>query len=112
MLARILPQLAGRVLVAHFAQIEAAFLDAACQRIYGAPFVAPFICTFQLETRWFPAPRKNDHLRLGHLRAAYNLPSYTAHDGLIDAIACGELLLAQRAMKGAARARVADIVMR
>jgi DNA polymerase III subunit epsilon len=29
------------------------------------------------------------------------LPPYTAHDGLIDAIACAELLLAQRARKGA-----------
>ncbi len=111
-LARMLPHLAGRVLVAHFAQIEAAFLDAACQRIFGAPFVAPFICTFQLETRWFPAPRQNDHLRLGHLRTAYNLPSYTAHDGLIDAIACGELLLAQRAMKGAKGLKVGDMLRR
>jgi len=98
-LAMLLPRLAGRVLVAHFAQIEAAFLDAACQRLYGAPFVAPFICTFQLETRWFPAVRQSDELRLGRLRAAYSLPQYTAHDGLIDAIACGEVMLAQRARK-------------
>jgi DNA polymerase-3 subunit epsilon len=111
-LARVLPHLAGRVLVAHFAQIEAAFLDAACQRIYGAPFVAPFICTFQLETRWFPASRQNDQLRLGHLRAAYNLPSYTAHDGLIDAIACAELLLAQRSRKGAKAMKVEEMLRR
>ena len=111
-LARVLPLLAGRVLVAHFAQIEAAFLDAACQRHFGAPFVAPFICTFQLETRWFPAPRQNDQLRLGHLRAAYNLPPYTAHDGLIDAIAAGELLLAQRAYKGAKGLRLGEMMRR
>lgn len=111
-LARVLPLMAGRVLVAHFAQIEAAFLDAACQRIYGAPFVVPFICTFQLETRWFPASRQNDQLRLGQLRRAYNLPRYTAHDGLIDAIACGELLLAQRARKGAQRVTVGDMLRR
>jgi DNA polymerase-3 subunit epsilon len=111
-LALLLPRLAGRVLVAHFAQIEAAFLDAACQRIYGAPFVAPFICTFQLETRWFPAVHQSDQLRLGHLRAAYNLPHYTAHNGLIDAIACGELLLAQRARKGDAKVRLGDMLRR
>lgn len=111
-LARALPLLAGRVIVAHFAQIEAAFLNAACLRLYGAPFVAPFICTFQLETRWFPAPRQNDQLRLGHLRAAYNLPPYTAHDGLIDAIACAELLLAQRARKGAGRVTVGYMLRR
>lgn len=109
-LQRILPHLAGRALVAHFAQIEAAFLDALCRRIYGAPFVAPFICTFQLETRWFPKPRRNDELRLGQLRATYNLPHYTAHDGLIDAIACGELLLAQRARKNDTNLRLGDLI--
>lgn len=111
-LARVLPLLAGRVLVAHFAQIEAAFLDAACQRHFGAPFVAPFICTFQLENRWFPAARQSDQLRLGNLRRAYNLPNYTAHDGLIDAIACGELLLAQRGRKADGSLRVADMLRR
>ena len=111
-LAMILPHLAGRVLVAHFAQIEAAFLDALCRRIYGAPFVAPFICTFQLETRWFPKPRRNDELRLGQLRATYNLPYYSAHDGLIDAIACGELLMAQRARKNDPRLRLGELIRR
>jgi len=109
-LARVLPLLAGRVLVAHFAQIEAAFLDAACRRIYGAPFVAPFICTYQLETRWFPVLRQHDQLRLGHLRASYNLPRDGAHDGLIDSIACAELLLAQRSRKGAEGVRLGDMI--
>jgi DNA polymerase III subunit epsilon len=99
-LAKILPQLAGKAIVAHFAPIEMAFLDAACRRVYGAPFVAPFICTFQLEQRWFPASHRTNELRLGHVRRAYHLPDYTAHDGLIDAIACGELLLAQIARRG------------
>ena len=57
-LALVLEQCTGRVLVAHFAEIEAGFLDAACRKQYGAPFVAPFICTMQLEARWFPrSPR-------------------------------------------------------
>lgn len=111
-LATLLPRLAGRALVAHFAQIEADFLDAACRRVFGAPFVAPFICTFQLEQRWFPASRKQNELRLGPLRAAYNLPHYTAHDGLVDAIACGEVLLAQRARKGSAHVPVAAMLRR
>jgi DNA polymerase III subunit epsilon len=97
-------------LVAHFSQIEAAFLDAACRRVYHAPFVAPFICTVQLENRWFPALRQTDALRLGKLRSAYNLPPYAAHDGLIDAIACGELLLAQRARKGAEQVPLANMI--
>lgn len=98
-LARLLPLLAGKPLVAHFADIEAGFLDAACRRVYGAPFVAPFICTMQLEGRWFPRARAGDGLRLAKLRAAYRLPAYRAHDGLTDALACSELLLAQMAYR-------------
>lgn len=94
-LAELLPLLTGKVPVAHFAEIEAGFLDAACRRVYGAPFVAPYICTMQLENRWFPRTRAADGLRLAKLRAAYRLPAYRGHDGLVDALACGELLLAQ-----------------
>jgi DNA polymerase III subunit epsilon len=111
-LADILPFLAGRVLVAHFAQIEAAFLESACWRVYGAPFVAPFICTMQLERRWFAAAQRANGLRLGHLRASYNLPQYSAHDGLIDAIACGEMLLAQLARRGDAVTRMDGLLRR
>lgn len=94
-LQQVLQICAGKVLVAHFAQIEANFIDAACRAAYGAPFVAPFICTMQLEGRWFPRARAQDGLRLGKLRSQYGLPSYAAHDGLTDALACAELFLAQ-----------------
>lgn len=96
-LAGVLAACAGKVLVAHFAEIESAFLDAACKRVYGTGFVAPFICTMQLETRWFPRQFAQDGLRLSKLRGRYGLPPYRAHDGLTDAVACGELLLAQLA---------------
>lgn len=115
-LARLLPLLAGKPLVAHFADIEAGFLDAACRRVYGAPFVAAFVCTMQLETRWFPRTRAADGLRLGKLRASYRLPAYTAHDGLTDALACAELLMAQIAHhtgdRGTYALTLADILRR
>ncbi|PEQ12892.1 hypothetical protein B2G71_08605 [Novosphingobium sp. PC22D] len=111
-LARLLPLLAGKPLVAHFADIEAGFLDAACRRVFGAPFVAPFVCTMQLENRWFPRPRAADGLRLGKLRAGYRLPAYRAHDGLTDALACAELLLAQIAHHGCAGLTLGDLVRR
>ncbi|WP_144097773.1 exonuclease domain-containing protein [Croceicoccus sediminis] len=98
-LAELLPLLAGKVLVAHFAEIETGFLDAACRRVYGTPFIAPFVCTMALENRWFPRPRAADGLRLAKLRAQYGLPAYRGHDGLIDALACGELLIAQLALR-------------
>ncbi|AKM10877.1 hypothetical protein AB433_14330 [Croceicoccus naphthovorans] len=99
-LARLLPHLSGKALVAHFAEIEEGFLNAACRRVWGAPFVAPFVCTMALETRWFPRTRAADGLRLAKLRAQYGLPSYRGHDGLVDAMACGELLIAQLAARG------------
>ncbi|GAB5488798.1 MAG: exonuclease domain-containing protein [Parasphingorhabdus sp.] len=104
--------LAGKAILAHFAQIEAGFLDAACRRQYGAPFVGRFICTMELEERWFPASRTADGLRLGKLRAQYGLPQYRAHDGLTDAIACGELFLAQLARRDSSELRLHDILMR
>ncbi|MEZ5681669.1 MAG: exonuclease domain-containing protein [Erythrobacter sp.] len=94
-LQQVLQICAGKVLVAHFAEIEANFIDTACRAAYGAPFVAPFICTMQLEARWFPRVRAHDGLRLGKLRSQYGLPTYVAHDGLTDALACAELFLAQ-----------------
>lgn len=111
-LGALLPRLAGRAIVAHFADIEAGFLDAACRRIYGAPFVAPFVCTMQLESRWFPRPRAADGLRLGKLRSGYHLPAYQAHDGLIDALGCAELLLAQVAHHGVDGLTLGDVVRR
>lgn len=111
-MARLLPLLAGKPLIAHFADIEAGFLDAACRRIYGAPFVGAFICTMQLESRWFPRDRAADGLRLGKLRGSYRLPPYLAHDGLTDALACAELLMAQIAHHGADRMELGDLVRR
>lgn len=111
-LAMLLARLAGKPIVAHFAEIEAGFLNAACKRIYGAPFVAPFVCTMQLERRWFPRERAADGLRLAKLRARYRLPPYRAHDGLTDALACGELLLAQIAHRGAEGLTLADLLRR
>ncbi|SIN59687.1 DNA polymerase-3 subunit epsilon [Parasphingorhabdus marina DSM 22363] len=103
--------LSGKVLLAHFARIEAGFLNAACYRQYGTPFVGQYICTMELEERWFPAPRTADGLRLGKLRAQYGLPQYRAHDGLTDAIACGELFLAQIARRGSPNLKLQDVVM-
>lgn len=110
-LAQLLPHIAGRVLVAHFAQIEAEFLDHACRRVYGAPLVAPFVCTMQLQQRWFGG-KPGESVRLGALRARYGLPHYAAHDGVGDALACGELLLAQIAHRQGPEAQLADLLRR
>lgn len=111
-LGTVLSLLTGKIPVAHFAEIEAGFLDAAIRRVYGTAFVAPFICTMQLEARWFPRVRAADGLRLSKLRAGYGLPAYHDHDGLIDALACGELLMAQINRRSPQGLTLGDLISR
>ena len=49
--ARLLAALAGRVLLAHFARIETAFLAAVCERAWGAGMPCVVVDTFELERR-------------------------------------------------------------
>ena len=99
--ARLLAALAGRVLLAHFARIETAFLGAACERAWGAGMPCVVVDTFELERRvvaggWGAEPERGA-LRLWTAREKRGLPVYRAHEALTDALACAELYLAQRA---------------
>jgi DNA polymerase III subunit epsilon len=96
-LPELLQRLAGKVMLVHYAAIEHNFINAACQRLYGAPFVIPTIDTLILAQRIFE--RRNHtiqtgDLRLFNLRPRYNLPNYKAHNALSDALATAELFLA------------------
>ena len=103
-LAEIMPlvlrALTGRVPVAHHARIERLFLSVACRRLYGRPLEVPFVCTLALERRALARRAqeiRDGGLRLGQTRARYGLPRYRAHNALTDALAAGELFLAQAA---------------
>ncbi len=102
-LDELLTALTGRVLVAHFVTIERDFLDAACRAIHGRPLPLTLIDTLELQRLIVGGPE--GHVRQGALRLAaarehFGLPRYRAHDALTDALACGELLLAQVAHLG------------
>jgi DNA polymerase-3 subunit epsilon len=94
----LLPKIAGRVMLVHFANIEKNFINAACRRVYGQPLPAQYVDTLEVEHRRLQrkqlhvAPRQ---LRLFNLRDFYRLPRYHAHNALEDAIATAELFLAQ-----------------
>ncbi len=98
-LAETLRALAGRVLLAHHAPIEVAFLSRACLEFFGAPLVTPVVDTLQLQRRiiapGFDDEPRVDDLRLWTARERFHLPRYGAHQALTDALACAELYLAQ-----------------
>lgn len=92
--------LAGRRLLAHFAQIETSFLFQLYADVRGQRYRfrdKDVVDTFALERRHMERmgtyPRGED-LRLARVRERYNLPEYGNHNALIDAIACAELYLA------------------
>lgn len=102
-LPRVLSQLAGRVMIAHHAGMERAFLDLACRRQYGVGLTLPVVDTETLCRRQFD--RRGQvyqaaDLRLHALRERFALPQYRAHDALSDALAAAELFLVFQAQAG------------
>lgn len=97
-LLALLDALRGGVLLAHAAGIELGFIDAACRRLWRAPFVIDSVDTLRLEAHLDPDAR--GALRLHQCRERRHLPVYGAHRASTDAIACAELALAQIAELG------------
>lgn len=96
-LPRLLDALHGRVLLAHHAPIELDFLAEATLAAYGARPPITSVDTMALQHRLTAHHhgRVGGSLRLDAARRTFGLPRYTAHHALTDAIAAGELLLAQ-----------------
>ncbi|MDP3966752.1 MAG: 3'-5' exonuclease [Nocardioides sp.] len=97
--------LSGRVLLAHHAQFELAFLDAAFRAAGIPPVRPPDVCTMDLQRRLLTRHGEipAGALRLWGARERHGLPPTKAHDALGDALACAELYLAQVAELGAGR---------
>lgn len=90
-----------RVLLAHFAQIETDFLDAASRAVYGIPLPQlQVVDTLHLELSSLGRPIHEvpaGRVRLDACRRVRGLPRYSAHNAATDALACAELFLAQSA---------------
>jgi DNA polymerase-3 subunit epsilon len=97
-LAELLEVMACKVMIAHHATVEKGFLRDACRRVYGIGLTVPVIDTQALAKRTLErrhiAYQASD-LRLYALSERYNLPRYSAHNALSDALAAAELFLAQ-----------------
>jgi DNA polymerase-3 subunit epsilon len=116
MLAHLLPELAGRPVVAHAATIERSFLNALLRRVGGVPLANPFIDTMTLERRLIEGKGGNvrelhGDLTLDACRDRRQLPEHQRHSAGADAIACAELLLAQvDELGGAERTRLKELL--
>ncbi len=100
LLPRLLQRLAGKVILVHYKSIEQNFIDAACRRLYGAPFIIPIIDTLPIAQRLLELRNHTiqpGNLRLFNLRDMYGLPKYRAHNALYDALTTAELFLAMAA---------------
>lgn len=96
----ILQQTQGKLMIFHHAPLDLAFLSMLAQRTVNHPLQFPVIDTLQIDRHRLLRDRHilpQGSLRLGACRKRYQLPVYAAHNALMDAIACGELFLAQTA---------------
>jgi len=94
---------AGRILVFHNAALDIAFLNQLSYRAFDAPLLMPCVDTLLVEQailRRRDTVIKPADLRLQACRERYNLPNYTAHNALLDALATAELLIAQTKHRG------------
>ncbi|WP_447926675.1 3'-5' exonuclease [Vreelandella sp. EE27] len=104
-LGDLLDELAGRLVVVHFRNIERPFLDAAVKSRRKEGVLFPMIDTMSLEARlhrqtlwsrfrrWLGRPPVS--IRLDASRQRYGLPTYQGHHALVDAMATAELFQAQ-----------------
>jgi DNA polymerase III subunit epsilon len=100
LLPQLLHHLAGKVILVHYKNIEQNFIDAACRRLYGMPFIIPIIDTLPIAQRLLEFRNhtiRPGNLRLFNMRALFNLPQYKAHNAMYDALATAELFLAMAA---------------
>ncbi|WP_298939971.1 3'-5' exonuclease [uncultured Psychromonas sp.] len=104
-LNQLLDELAGKIVVVHYRNIERDFLDLNLRALIDEGIIFPVIDTMQIEAEiqnkqiqgffnWLKGKRPGS-IRLGNSRLRYNLPGYQPHDALTDAIATAELLQAQ-----------------
>jgi DNA polymerase-3 subunit epsilon len=104
-LSELMDCLAGKIVVVHYRDVERPFLDQALKRRLNEGIDFPIVDTLQIEWDiqqklvqglWNRLKgKKTQSVRLAASRERYNLPPYTPHDALVDAIATAELLQAQ-----------------
>ncbi len=111
----LLEQCQGKVLVAHHGPLDVKFIQQGLRQVFGESVSLPVIDTLTTERKRLLRQHEmiqEGALRLGACRARYHLPVYNAHNALVDALACGELFLAQsQAIGDPSRLKLSDIMV-
>lgn len=92
----------GKILIFHHARVDLSYLNKICKKLYGCRLCLPYCDTLALEKKRLKRRHElipQGDLRLQACRDRYQLPPYPAHHALVDAMASGELFLAQLAQK-------------
>lgn len=95
---QLLTDLAGKVMLAHYAKIEKTFLNQACLQCFGSSPIYPILDTLAIAKKRLDKTNQAydpSQLRLGALRDSFLLPTHYAHNALNDAVATAELILAE-----------------
>ncbi|MEH6453578.1 MAG: exonuclease domain-containing protein [Psychromonas sp.] len=110
----LLEQATGKIIVAHHSPLDLRFIEQALKNNFNEKCKLFAFDTLQIERKRLLRKQemiKNGELRLGACRERYSLPVYNAHNALIDALACAELLLAQiAAIAGEEEIKAADLI--
>lgn len=88
----------GRIVIAHGSSIEQRFIHHYLAMHYKMPFFPLlWLDTLKIERSFITTHSQtiNPNYQLATVRRHYHLPEYVAHNALSDAIAAGELFLAQ-----------------
>ena len=104
----------GHVLVAHHAPLDLSFLEQALLKMNSQRCRLFAIDTLKIEHQRLLRKQemiKEGELRLASCRSRYQLPVYDAHNALIDALSCAELLLAQASkMGGLDKIKISELI--
>lgn len=94
---RLFEKIRGKIVLVHGAMIEKSFIDHYVHTKFGLktlPIV--WVDTLKIEKCLaFNQSHETSLLQLSDVRMKYHLPTYPAHNALIDSISCAELFLAQ-----------------
>ena len=99
----LLKETLGGILIAHHASLDLSFIQRALYQQTKQNKRLFAIDTMYIEQRRLTHKQqiiKQGDLRLNNCRQRYNLPHYDAHNALVDALSCAELLLAQMSKMG------------